>query len=1622
MSAPNPTTNGNAMPALARPLSERVRGPSFLVETLLLAFLVGLLPADAVAQISTEPVGSAASEPVEYVIAISFDGLHSGAIPALDALQLPNFYRLLSEGASTLNARTDYDYTSTMPNHVSMITGRPVLGETGHQATDNNDPPTVHSQAGFYVASMFDVAHEAGLQTAMYASKSKFDMFDDSYPDAIGTFYYNASFDDMVDRFIADMQASPHHLSLIHIREPDSEGHTSGWNLSPGSAYLNEVKEGDFLLGLILGLVEGDERLRGKTTVIITSDHGGDGTGHSDETDADIYTIPFIVWGAGVDSGVDLYALNESTRTDPGTDRPEFGLVSQPVRSGDLGNLALDLLGLGDIPGSSINTDAAPLIVDQSAPGAPTARITADPTFGIAPLAVTFDGSSSSDSDGTIVSYAWNFGDGQLGSGAAINHTYSAPGQYTARLTVTDNEGKVDDAIVAVTVSSSDTPFTVRFQNGVAPNTAYSGTTDTKLKSDNQTTNFGAAAELEIDGSPDYGSLIKWDLSSIPAGSDVVEATITFHGVNGSRDSYHLYQALRDWSEAEATWLQYAAGDTWETAGARGTLDRGSVRLGGINAPGTGSVNFPLNEDGLELLETWIQNPASNFGFLIESYDGGGDGFDFASTEYASASARPVLAVTYFLPQEGVPTASINATPTSGDLPLLVEFNASGSTDDGTILSYAWDFGDGMSAVGVSTTHTYTDAGQYTVTLTVTDDEAKSGRASATISVTDPRSPVSITFQNGSAPSTAYLGAKDTSIKSDSPGSNFGNSASLEVDGSPDYGVLLHWDLSLIPPGADVTDASIVLSGFNGSSHTYSLYELLKTWEENAATWNSSSAGVAWESSGAQGSGDRIDTILGTITSPSSGSVTLMLNSDGLAVIERWLLEPGVNNGFILENYAGASDGFDFYSSESSTASRRPALHITYLPPADGAPLPDVNVPPVAFAGATPSSGLAPLAVTLDASASYDPDGTIVSYSWTSGDGAVLTGATVEHSYAVPGRYTATVTITDDDGATQTAPVDVVVDDPDQPVTVTFQDGVSPVATYSGTRDTKIRSDAQSTSYGAATGLEVDGSPDYGALLRWDLSSIPAGSEIVGASISLHGTNGSRDSFFLFEVFRKWSEGASTWLSYATGQPWETPGARGSIDRGGTVLGSLHAPGAVPVTIALNESALETISRWINDPGSNNGFILENYDGAGDGFDFYSREYVSALRRPSLTVTYRAPDPGAPEASFSADPVSGDFPLEVQFDASTSTDDGEIERYAWSFGDGDTAEGVVVVHTYDTPGSYTARISVTDDEGKVGTASVTIEVTDPRQPVTVALQDGVSPMSTYSGTRDSKIKSDAGTANFGSTTNLEVDGSPDYGSLLKWDLTQIPAGAVVTAASVTLTVFNGSGNTYSFYELLRDWQEDEVSWLQYSAGSPWESAGARGSSDVANTILATAPAPQSGTLVLDVNSEGIEVIQGWIEQPTTNRGFLLQNYDGASDGFDFYSREYSTPLERPKLTLTYFPSADAAPAMKNGPVEATSSVSETVGMELPAEFGIQEIYPNPFNPQTNVLLRIPEAITGHVDVFNMIGQRVLTRTFELSPGIHSIPLEMSHCSSGVYIVLARTVKGQLSTSRVTLLK
>lgn len=104
----------------------------------------------------------------------------------------------------------------------------------------------------------------------------------------------------------------------------------------------------------------------------------------------------------------------------------------------------------------------APLVTNK----APQAVISATPTSGSAPLTVSFDGSGSTDSDGSISSYVWNFGDGSSATGKMASHTYTTEATFTATLQVTDDKGGNGAANVTITAKTKEPTTEVKMETG----------------------------------------------------------------------------------------------------------------------------------------------------------------------------------------------------------------------------------------------------------------------------------------------------------------------------------------------------------------------------------------------------------------------------------------------------------------------------------------------------------------------------------------------------------------------------------------------------------------------------------------------------------------------------------------------------------------------------------------------------------------------------------------------------------------------------------------------------------------------------------------------------------------------------------------------------------------------------------------------------------------------------------------------------------------------------------------------------------------------------------------------------------------------------------------------------
>jgi hypothetical protein len=283
----------------------------------------------------------------------------------------------------------------------------------------------------------------------------------------------------------------------------------------------------------------------------------------------------------------------------------------------------------------------------------PTVTLTA-PTAG-ASFAVSSPvtlSATASDSDGTVSQVEFLVNGSVVATDTtspySASWTPTAGGSYSVAARATDNAGgSATTAATGITVTSGNgtTPVTVSFQDGV---NGYAGTTDTKLKSNAATTAHGSSTTIEVDGSPDYAGLLRWDLSSIPAGKTVTSVSIAVYVTDTSSEVYEIYALRRAWTESSATWNAASTGVNWATPGANSTTsDRESTVLGTMSSSSTGLRTFPLNASGIAKVQSWINSPSTNHGFIISDYVNNSNGLDFSSSESSTIANRPKITVTY---------------------------------------------------------------------------------------------------------------------------------------------------------------------------------------------------------------------------------------------------------------------------------------------------------------------------------------------------------------------------------------------------------------------------------------------------------------------------------------------------------------------------------------------------------------------------------------------------------------------------------------------------------------------------------------------------------------------------------------------------------------------------------------------------------------------------------------------------------------------------------------------------------------------------------------------------------------------------------------------------------------
>ncbi len=906
---------------------------------------------------------------------------------------------------------------------------------------------------------------------------------------------------------------------------------------------------------------------------------------------------------------------------------------------------------------------------------------------------VAVDGSASYDPDGTVVGWAWDFGDGTTGTGVTTTHTYTSTGDYTINLTVIDNTGMTGSVqhIVHVDVINQ------------APVASFTAVVT------------GYLVSVDASGSTDDVGIVSFDWQ-------------WGDGMVGSgKVTTHTYLAPGPYT------ITLTVTDTG------GKTNNTTRDITIVDLPPVAS--FTLTMSGLTAN---VDASASTDDVLIVSYDWSwGDGTTGSGVTATHRYAGPgtyviTLTVTDTIGQTGqmtfpaiaidnAPVASFTATMSG----YTVSVDAAASSDDNGIVSYDWTFGDGGTATGVTATHTYASAGEYTITLTVTD----------TIGQTDTASKVVNTFDSPPvAAFTATVSGYTVSVNAAASSDDFGIVSYdwLWGDGSSGTGVTaIH--AYTAPPLTYIITLTVTdtIGQTNSASESVTLQDNAPTaaftWTVTGYTVNVDGAtssddhGISsyawnWNDGTPDGSGvtashkyvglplTRTVTLTVTDTVGQTNSVSHLVD---LADLGPTAAFTATMNGYTVSVDASASSddiGIVSYAwawGDGTTGSGVTATHeyaanglytitltVTDTIGQTSSVSHDVhtidNVPVAMFTATATGWSL-----FVDASASADDRG-IVSYDWTFGDGGTGTGVTATHIYSASNTYTVTLTITDTIGQTGSASKSVIIlDNP-------------PVAAFT------VSVSGYTASVDASTSTDDFGITDYA--WNWGDSTNGAG-KTATHTYSAPGT-------YSITLTVTDTVGQTNMLS----KPAQI------VDNPPVAAFVIQPPSGLTVSVDATASSDDfgiTNYAWAWGDGATGSGVTATHTYASAGTKTITLTVTDTIGQTNSISHNVTLSGGGPTAAFTftVSPTTT-----VNVDGSSSTSSVGIARYDWNFGDWIIASGVTHSHYYVAKAQWTVTLTVTDLNGATNSVSQLVTAGSTNPPPfpyivfgTTFASDGVTP-------------------------------------------------------------------------------------------------------------------------------------------------------------------------------------------------------------------------------------------------------------------------------------------------------
>ena len=609
------------------------------------------------------------------------------------------------------------------------------------------------------------------------------------------------------------------------------------------------------------------------------------------------------------------------------------------------------------------------------------------PSFGVEPRSptpgapVTFDASGSSDENDPIASYRWDFGDGQDGSGSIASHTYALPGDYVVTLSLTDVKGGASEASCSVRVRERSLPvadFSVIPLGDDVPRT-------------------GSPVRFRDESSDVDGQIVswEWDLGDgATAGDEVVE-----HAYDRPGEYLVLLRVVDDQFEAAIQSQSVHISNRFPIGAFTHSPDRPSpndpIRFdaSGSHDPDGEIAAYRWDFDGDGIFDQEVPEPV-----VEHTFETAGEWVVTLTVVDDFGDVSPPLAAT--IPINNPPIAAFQLSESQAPELAPIRFTDLSHDEDGAIVCWLWQFGDGGTAAEAGSEHAFQSAGTYTVSLTVTDDGGARHTTVAQVTITN-------------LPPAAQLSAD----RAERPtGASFRFDASGSSDPSPGGSITQYeWDFD--GDGMyERTSSSPTLSRAYSDDGTFAVG--LRVIDDDGAFAVADPLCVR-----VVNRAPRIDRIQWTPAAPTDAEDVLLIASAH---------DP---DGNIVQWFWDFGDGVVVTASGPTVRFPEDGRHTVAVTVQDddGARSDPFSVeivienasPVAAFAVATVDVRC----VAFDATISHDlsPSGEIRHVAWDFGDGASCPGDpaacgdggrfTPVHCYSAPGTYIVTLVVIDNRGA-----------------------------------------------------------------------------------------------------------------------------------------------------------------------------------------------------------------------------------------------------------------------------------------------------------------------------------------------------------------------------------------------------------------------------------------------------------------------------------------------------------------------------------------------------------------------------------------------------------------------------